>query len=344
MRKILLVSLLTIVALVVLLAATLPWLVSTTPIQGLETARSSARPESRFVTIPFDGTDGLDIHFLTGSRVGGPLVPSYLLLHGFTFNAFTWTELLDFFDARGRVVAYDQPPYGLSAKPIAGEWQGPSPYTREAAVQQLFGVMDALGMDRAVLVGNSAGGALALEASLARPDRVTALILLDPWIYVRRPTLPEAIAELPQVARLSLFLARRLGQSEGLLRRSYAEPNRITPERLALTGIHAGVKNWDLAWGELLHRSLTSVVAVSDRLEEVTQPTLVISGRDDRLVPLADSERAVEALPNADLVTLPDCGHVPQEECPDQVREAIADWLDEPRPSAEAPLVSQPAG
>jgi len=344
--------LLFVIAVGIIALAAGPLLVDPTPAVGETSAKSLARPESRFVDIPFPGTDGIGLHYL---EQVGPIrpaqeqavheqvgqhdsakeqatskrgTPTFVLLHGFTFNAFTWNELLGFFGERGGAIAYDQIPYGLSAKPIADDWDGPNPYTREAAVEQLLAVMDAFGMDQAVLVGNSAGGALALETALAAPRRVAGLILIDPWVYIRRPTLPLVIAGLPQTERLSLFLARYLGERQPLLERSYADPGRITAERRALTGLHAGVAHWDLAWGELLHRSLTSVVAVSERLDEIEQPALVISGREDALVPVGDAERLAAALPGAGPpVVLPDCGHVPQEECPAQVADAIAGWL-----------------
>jgi pimeloyl-ACP methyl ester carboxylesterase len=307
--------------------AGLPMLISTTPLPGLAAPHELATPDSHFVTIPFEGTDGIELHYLAGGREDGPGASNFLLLHGFTFNAFTWNDLLEAFGEHGRVVAYDQPPYGLSAKLVPSDWRGAGPYTREAAVVQLFALMDALAMERAVLVGNSAGGSLALEAALARPDRIEGLILLDPWVYVRRPTLPRALASQPQFARLSIWLARALGRSDALLRRSYADPARITPERRRLSGIHAQVHNWDLAWGALLHRSLTDAVAVSARLDEIARPTLVLSGAEDRLVPLSDSERVVASIPGASLAVLPGCGHMPQEECPALVREALSAWL-----------------
>lgn len=304
-----------------------PFLVSTTPLPGLEPARAAATPASRFLVIPFEGTEGVEVHYVAGATRPGPDVPNFLLLHGFTLNAFSWDELFGFFDGQGHVIAYDQPPYGLSAKLIRQDWTGASPYTRAAAVDQLFATMDALGLTQAILVGNSAGGSLALEAALARPERVTALILVSPWVYAQRPTLPPSISELPQTERLSLFLARRLGQSAALLRRSYADPSRLSDDRLALAGVHARVANWDLAWGHLLHQSLTDVVSVSTRLPEVMQPVLVITGDQDRLVPLADTEQAATALPLSELVVLPGCGHVAHEECPGQVADAVADWL-----------------
>ena len=310
--------------------AILPMLVSTAPQPGLAAPRELAAKDSRFIEIPFEGTEGIEIHYREAGdeRRGESGAVNFVLLHGFTFNAFSWSELFGFFSERGRAIAYDQPPYGLSAKLAPGDWDGPNPYTRDAAVTQLFALMDALAIDRAVLVGNSAGGSLALEAALAHPERVAGLILLDPWVYVRRPTLPRAVAGLPQFARLSLWLARYLGHSDALLRRSYADPGRITLQRRRSFEIHASVRNWDLAWGALLLRSLTDSVAVSARLSEIVQPTLVVSGSEDRLVPLADSQRLVAALPDASpLVVLHGCGHVPQEECPTSAREAISAWL-----------------
>ena len=74
--------------------------------------------------------------------------------------------------------------------------------------------------------------------------------------------------------------------------------------------------NWDLAWGALLHRSLSSPVDVSERLDQVRLPVLVITGDQDKLVKVADTQRVAQALPQATLAVLPDCGHAPQEECP----------------------------
>jgi pimeloyl-ACP methyl ester carboxylesterase len=88
------------------------------------------------------------------------------------------------------------------------------------------------------------------------------------------------------------------------------------------------VAHWDLAWGALLHRSLSSPVDVSERLDRVSQPTLVITGDQDKLVQVADTRRLAAALPGATLAVLPDCGHAPQEECPAAFMSAVRQWLD----------------
>lgn len=318
--------------LAVLLALTLavvllgPFLIPATSNAGPGRAADLAPAASRFVTVPFEGTQGISLHYQVSGPTDPEDHPTFILLHGFTFNLFTWDPIREFLAARGRVLAYDQIPYGLSAKLTAADWSGPNPYAKEAAIAQLLAFMDALGVERAVLVGNSSGGTLAMEAALARPERVAGLILVAPWVYAQRPTLPAWLAELPQPRRLSLLIGRKLGEGV-LLDYSYADPGRITDQRRALMTVHAQVRDWDLAWGELLDRSLSSPVTVSAHLAQLTPPVLLISGDQDKVVKVADTRRVADVLPDVALTVIPGCGHLPQEECPRAFEQAVTDWL-----------------
>jgi pimeloyl-ACP methyl ester carboxylesterase len=328
MGRILLKLVAVVMVLMVLVVVGGPFLISARPSEGLASGVEAALPESRFTLIPFAGTEGLAVHYLEPASATPTTATPFLLLHGFTFNVWTWEPVLDLFAARGRTLAYDQLPYGLSAKPSPTEWTGPSPYSKEAAIAQLFALMDQLGLERTVLVGNSSGGTLALEAALARPERVAALILVAPWVYATRPTLPEWLASLPQMRRLSLLIARKLGGNGPLLDLSYLDPAKITDERRERFLIHRQIAGWDLAWGELLALSLHTPIRVSERLAEVQVPVLLVSGDADRLVPVADTKRVADALPAATLAILPGCGHTPQEECPEDFKRVVGQWLD----------------
>ena len=103
-------------------------------LEGLATPSQIAGDESNFLTIPYTGTDGIDIHYLTDGAAAGEVVPTFVLLHGSLFNAYTWSEVMDFFGERGRVIAYDQIPYGLSEKLVGGDWTEGNPYASSAAV------------------------------------------------------------------------------------------------------------------------------------------------------------------------------------------------------------------
>jgi pimeloyl-ACP methyl ester carboxylesterase len=307
-------------------AALLPMLlIDPTPAAGVSDPRQLAGDKA-FVTIPSAGGDALDLH-VVGEPGPEGASRTFMLLHGFTLNLYTWEPSFDLFAQRGRTIAYDQPPYGLSAKPVPHGDDDDSPYAKSAAIDQLFALMDRLGVQRAVLVGSSSGGTLALEAALARPERVEALVLVAPWVYVQRPTLPRWLAELPQMERIALLIARKLGDAT-LLEYSYLHPDRITPERRERSLIHRAQADWDLAWASLLGRSLWTPVEVAGRLAEVRQPVLLITGDGDRLVRPEDTRRVAEQLPRATLLTLPDCGHVPQEECPEAFAQAVTAWLD----------------
>jgi pimeloyl-ACP methyl ester carboxylesterase len=312
---------------VVVAALTLPFLISTQPLPAAGDARGAAGPDSRFLDLPSGGTGDVRIHYLQGHSMGDAPAADFLLLHGFTFNAYTWDGVLGFFANRGRTYAYDQVPYGLSAKLTGENWQGENPYTKDAALERLFAFMDTVGMRRATLVGNSSGGTLALEAAFARPERVERLVLVAPWVYAQRPILPAWVAELPQMRRLSLLIGRKLGEGP-LLDLSYEDAARIDAERRDLMLVHTRVENWDLAWGELLKRSLSSPVDIHQRLGLVRQPVLLVTGDRDALVPPVDTRRAAESLPDASLEVLPGCGHVPQEECPEAFTQAVSRWLD----------------
>ena len=301
-----------------------PFFITVSPLENLASPEQVAFETSKFVTIPFEGTDGIELHYLEAKAESGGY--TFVLLHGSNFNAFTWNEVIDEFAEYGRVVAYDQISYGLSEKLVEGDWTEANPYTPNAAVEQLFLFLDALDIDKAVLVGNSYGSTLAVQAALENPERIEALILSDAAVYVQEE-MPAWLMNSPQMQRVGLLFARELGQSEAFIKMTYLAPEKITEERMSLTMIHTQVTNWDVAYWEYLQAWYTGDYDYISMLPEIDQPALVISGDSDNVVPLSDSERLNNELPNSELIVLPNCGHVPQEECPTAFVEASEVWL-----------------
>ena len=318
----------TLVIFVVLILAVLvgPFLVPVTPLEGLSTIEEIASDESEFITIPYAGTDGIDIHYLSDEDEQNPEEPTFILLHGSNFNAYTWTEVIDFFGEQGRVIAYDQIPYGLSEKLVEGDWSGKNPYADTAAVEQLFILMDELNVENAILVGNSYGATLAVRAALANPDRIDGLILGDAAVYVSEE-MPASVMNSAQMQRIGPLFARMIGGSEAFIQQTYLNTDLLTEERMAQTLILTQVQDWDTAYWEYLQVWGSDGPDHVAQIPNIEQPTLVISGDSDAIVPVEDSERLNAELPNSELVILPNCGHVPQEECPEIFEEAVDAWL-----------------
>lgn len=311
------------VLVLILAAALVPFLIPVKPLDGLTPARALASDGSRFVALPFDGTDGIDIHYL---EAGDPSAErTFILIHGSVFNAATWDEVLDDFATRGRAIAYDRLPYGLSEKLTPGDWTAAPPMAPEAGVARVVALMDALGVERAVLVGNSYGAVVAARAAAAYPDRVEALVLGDAAVYVNE-NVPGWIMGLPQVRRLGPLLARGIGSSEAFIRATWADPDAMPADRLAKTLVHTRAEGWDTAFFAYLQTWQTP--DMTPVIDAIAAPTLVLTGDSDTVVPVEDSARLHAAMPGSDYVVLPDCGHVPQEECPDAFAAAVLGWVD----------------
>lgn len=308
------VSIILIVSLLAISVA--PLLVPVPPLQGTVPPQQLADPDSRFIQV-----DGLQVHY----KEMGQGEPALLLLHGFASSTYTWREVMAPLAQNRRVVAFDRPAFGLTERPM--QWEGESPYSAEAQVRLTISLMDALGIRQAVLVGNSAGGAIAALTALRHPERVTALVLVDAAIYQGgRPAWFGLLARTPQMQRLGPLLARNI-QNWG---RQFAEsawhdPSRITGEIWANYTRPLQIENWDRGLWQLTAAS--GPTGLSEQLERLQLPVLVLTGDDDRIVPTEQSVRLASELPNADLVVFPACGHVPQEECPQPFLQAIEEFL-----------------
>lgn len=305
---------LTIIALVV------PFLIPVPPLKDTLPPAQLADPDSHFADI-----GELRIHY----KAAGQGAPALVLLHGLAASTFSWREVMTPLSARGAVIAFDRPSSGLTSRPLAGEWQGPNPYTRESQSDQTIALLDELGIQKTILVGNSAGGAIAVLTALRHPERVQALILVDAAIY-SEGGLPDWIRPIlytPQARRLGPLIARFFASSgERLLRMAWHDPDKIPSEALEGYRRPLRVQNWDRAFWEFTLAS--HPVGLPERLGQITMPTLVITGDDDRIVPTAESIRLARELPNAQLEIIPNCGHVPHEECPEAFLRAVNSFLD----------------
>lgn len=307
---------LTILLLVLLLG---PFLIPIPPLEGVRPVEELADPDSHFVEI-----NGVKLHY----KEMGEGERAFILLHGFAASVYSWREAMAPLAEHGRVVAFDRPAFGLTERPLPGSWSEQNPYSPEAQTDLTVGLMDYLDIERAILVGNSAGGTVAVHTTLRYPERVEGLILISPAIYTGggSPGWIRPLLRTPQMQRLGPLFVRNI-QEWGLDfgRSAWHNPDLITDEMWAGYTRPLQAENWDVGLWQLTTASRAGDLA--GRLDEITLPVLVATGDDDRIVPTSQSARLAEELAHADLLVIEECGHVAHEECPEPLLEAIREFL-----------------
>ena len=303
------------VILVVILAG--PLLVPIPPLQGTVPPQELADRDSQFVEI-----NNISLHY----KIMGQGEPVFILLHGFGASLFSWQAVMQPFSRYGTVIAYDRPAFGLTERPVA--WTGMNPYSSESNLALLLGLMNHLGIRSAILVGNSAGGKLAMQFAQAHPDRTQALILVDPAIYTGggAPSWVRYLFYTPQMQHLGPLFVRSIQRSgTDLLRTAWHDPSKITPAIWEGYTRPLKADNWDKAlWFFTTASNNMDPISLGDN---IGVPVLVITGDDDRIVPTADSIKLAAELPNARLVIIEEAGHVPHEEQPIAFMQAVDEFL-----------------
>lgn len=247
--------------------------------------------------------------------------PSVVLVHGFGSSLYTWKDVIAGLAADHDVVALDLPGFGLSERPAD---LGIADLPRA-----VVGLMDRLEIRSAALVGSSMGGGAVAMVAGQHPERAAALVLVDAAGFRLKPAQQPFFvrAAMSPLAGLLLRLPGQRLLVELALRDVLREPRLLTDERVAeylqaarRPGAAAAVRSLGASLGDRYS-------AVQEALPGVRAPTLVVWGRDDDWIPLADAARFVAAIPGARQVTIEGCGHLPQEQRPRELLRALREFL-----------------
>jgi pimeloyl-ACP methyl ester carboxylesterase len=261
-------------------------------------------------------------------REGGEGGEPVLLIHGLCSMTYTWRDVFAALAARRRVIALDLKGFGASDK-LAGD------YRLAAQGEIVLRLMDALEINQAALIGNSLGGAVALQLAQRQPERVARLVLLDPVAYQSHARallarwLLTVSGRAGQALALHLFglLLRSPAMVENRMRAIYSRHEIITPERIA--AYHALLRDPGCQRAIITTLRDWDVRAIERALPLVSQPALILWGAHDRIIPPSFGQRLVRDLPRAQLQLLP-CGHAPQEELPEECARLMNDFLSLP--------------
>jgi pimeloyl-ACP methyl ester carboxylesterase len=285
--------------------------------------------------------DGLRVF----TRRAGAGRPAMLLIHGYAASLFTWHNVIEPFARLGEVIAFDQAGFGHTSRPQPEEWNGRNPYSADAQVDLAMALLDHFGIERAILVGHSAGGTIAALTALRHPDRVDSLLLVAPAIYSEAPPPRWAVhllRRLPAQAAGPLLVRSIARLANHFLNLAWHDPSRIPDATRESYLQFLRVANWDYAFWQMSIADRAPRLARS--VPELRMPTLVVTGDHDRVVAVRESRRLARELPDARLVVIPECGHIPQEERPDAFLATVMPFLEERAAAWAGRQDDQPSG
>lgn len=271
-----------------------------------------AAPPSQFIE-----SGGVRFHVRdTGPKEG----PAVLFLHGFGSSLHTWEDWATSLQDRFRVIRVDLPGFGLTGADPSGDYRDPH------TLALLKDLLDRLGVETAVLAGNSMGGRMAWRFAAAYPERVTKLVLVSPdgfaspgRGYGELPKVPLSLSLLPYFLPVPLVRISILP--------AYHDKSVLTDALLSRycdMMLAPGVRR------AILARTAQDVlVDPVPLLSTIKVPTLLLWGDKDALIPITNAADYLRVMPDARLVTLVNVGHVPQEEIPGESLRPLRAFLEE---------------
>jgi pimeloyl-ACP methyl ester carboxylesterase len=278
----------------------------------------------------FVHVDGANIHY---QEFGDKSKPTLILIHGYTASVFSWHSTAPQIAENGfHVIAIDLLGFGYSDKPT---WFD---YSITSQARMIARFMNRLGIGRATIVGSSYGGAVAATLALDYSERVEKLVLVD--AVCNDAVKNHPILKLASVPGLGEIITPFLVDSRRFLRHrmhgTLAAANHHLIDDNRINSVLRPLKAADA------HRSLlaTSRNWHADRIERdaylISQPTLIIWGEEDTVIPISDGHKLHDSILNSRLVVLKDCGHVPSEERPELFAELVTEFSRDPKGRIEA--------
>jgi pimeloyl-ACP methyl ester carboxylesterase len=267
-----------------------------------------------------------------GPADGQPII----FIHGTAAWSGLWRETMTpLAEAGYRCIGIDIPPFGYSERPASPSFDNAS------QAQRIIGLMDSLGIERAVLFGHSFGGGATLETALMIPDRIDALILLDVGgLNLNLPPVPERQNPSPVEVFLGTPAIRNpvlaaTGTNplftKTLISAMVLDPDHVTREKvkilqepLVLEGATDTLGDW---LQSVLGPQFPSLTSDPANYAALDMPALILWGDSDSIIPLNEGEYLQNILPDAELVVLKDVNHIPHLEDLDAVIENVLGFL-----------------
>ena len=286
----------------------------------------------------FVEVDGVTVHY---QEFGDAANPTLILIHGYTASTYVWQTVAPMLaDENFHVVAVDLLGFGFSEKPAWFE------YSIVSQARMIERFMDRIGIGRAILVGSSYGGAVASTVALDYRERVEKLVLVDAVCNdeAKQNVLLRLVSMRGVGEILSPFLIDSRRFLKLRMRRTIAPVNHhlITKERIE--AVHRPLRAKNAHHSVLASARNWNANRIEDDAYLINQPTLIIWGEDDNVIPVRNGEKLYDSILNSRLVVLKDCGHIPQEEKPERFVELVSAFCRDKKSRVELQETSESKG
>lgn len=273
---------------------------------------------SRFVELE----PGLNVHYRDEGKRDGRVV---VLIHGSNASLHTWEPWVTRLGGDYRIISLDLPGHGLTGSHPGGVYDYP------VFVDIVDKLMAKLGIEKAVIGGNSMGGGVSWMFALANPEKTEAVLLVDAagapaWQSKKTPIGFRAM-RTPVVKELTRFIAPR-SMFESSIKTSMSVRSKIDGpliDRYWELNRYPGNREATMKRFSLPHNNRQ---ASKETLAAIKVPVLIMWGEEDNLIPVSSARWFAEAIPEARLVIYPKVGHIPMEEVPERSAADVKAWLE----------------
>ncbi len=247
---------------------------------------------------------------------GGEKNMPILLLHGFDSSLLEFRRLFPLLSKKRTTWGVDLLGFGFSDRNLD------IPLNPETIKIHLYYFWKTLIQQPVILVGASMGGAAAIDFSLSYPEAVAKLILLDSAGLAKQPAIGKFM--FPPLDYLATEFLRNPKVRQNISRTAYYDKSLANTDAQVCASLHLECPNW--------HKALIAFTksggygSFLKRLTEIKQPTLIVWGKQDKILGTKDAVKLEAGIPNSKLVWIDRCGHVPHLEKPQATAQAILDY------------------
>lgn len=240
-----------------------------------------------------------------------------LLLHGFDSSVFEFRRLLPQLASKHDTWIVDLLGFGFTDRPLN------TPFSPEAIKTHLYDFWKEKIAQPVILVGASMGGAAAIDFTLAYPEAVSKLVLLDSAGFAARPAIGKFL--IPPLGYLATEFLRKPNVRRSVSLKAYCDSSFVTADAELCAALHLKLSRWNQAL--IAFTKSSGYNFLSSRISQIACPTLILWGDSDQILGTKDAKRFESAIAKSNLIWIEQCGHVPHLEKPEITAKHILEFI-----------------